>query len=244
MWGELASVAAAACWATASLIYRRLSSTYGALSVNLAKGLLVLPMLMLTALLWEGRLWPDVGQWELTMLALSGIAGLAVGDSLYFGALVRIGPARTLLIWSLAPAFTAVIAWPALGEPITPVMLAGMVLTLGGIAVVVWEGGWRGIPWVGALLALGAAICQALGNVMTKLGGLELSGLDVSIVRVAFAVPCMVIVAGATRSLPGTAGCFRSFQPMSRLAIACFIGTYLGIWLSRHYPNRVKIFHA
>lgn len=232
MWGELASVGAAACWAAASLIYRRLSGTYGALAVNLAKGLLVLPMLMGTAWLLSGRPVVNLAPSQAGWLAMSGIAGLAIGDSVYFAALVRIGPSRTLLIWSLAPAITAVLAWPVLGEPITGFMLAGMTLTLLGIGIVVWQGGWRGLPWEGVLLASGAAACQAFGNITTKLGGAELSGLDVSVARVAFSVPLMLLVAALTGSLKGTREVMGTAKPLSRLAIACFIGTFLGIWLS------------
>lgn len=232
MWGELASVGAAACWATASLFYSRLSATFGSLSVNLAKAILVLPMLALTALVLDGRIWPEVQGQDLGLLGLSGLAGLAIGDSVYFGALVRIGPSRTLLIWSLAPALTAALAWPLLGEPVTGLMLAGMTLTLGGIAVVVWQGDWRQLPWQGVLLALGAAVGQAVGNVLTKLGGADVSGLEVSVVRVAFALPAMFVVAALTGSLSGTRRCMSQPEPLSRLAIACFIGTYLGIWLS------------
>ena len=232
MWGEAASVAAAACWAASSLIYRRLSATHGALSVNLAKGLLVLPMLMLTAWLLSGRPVLNLAPSQAGWLALSGIAGLAIGDSVYFGALVRIGPSRTLLIWSLAPAITAVVAWPVLGEPITLTMLVGMTLTLVGIGVVIWQGGWRGLPRVGLLLALLAAACPAFGNIGTKLGGEGLSGLDVSVVRVAFSIPLMLVVAGLTGSMKGTREVMGTAKPFSRLAIACFIGTFLGIWLA------------
>lgn len=232
MWGELASVSAAACWAAASLIYRRLSATYGSLAMNFAKCLLVLPMLWLTSVALTGRPLPSVEPSQAGWLAVSGIAGLAIGDSVYFGALVRIGPSRTLLIWSLAPALTALLAWPILGEAITPMMLGGMALTLGGIGVVVWEGDWRGLPWGGVLLALGAALCQAVGNVTTKLGGADLTGLDVSLLRVAFSLPLLALVAGLTGSLPGVKGVFSAAKPFSHLAIACFIGTFLGIWLS------------
>ncbi len=239
MWGELACLASAACWASASLIYRRLGKETRPMALNLLKSGLATLLLAGTLLAVEG--WRPPGWEQLGWLALSGLVGLTIGDSLYFGALTTLGPRKTLLIWSLAPALTAALAWPVLGEPVTAGMLGGMALTLGGIALVITdrEGAGVGVTTKkGVLLALGATACQAVGCVLTKLGDDGVSSLAISTIRLGAAVPVLlvlVLLAGqgsdlAKGSRPGYAG---------KLVAGCLVGTYAGLWLSMYGLTRI-----
>ena len=238
MLGELACLASAACWASASLIFRRLGREARPMALNLLKSGLAAVLLAGTLLAIEG--WRPPGWEQLGWLAISGVVGLTIGDSFYFGALTTLGPRKTLLVWSLAPALTAVLAWPVLGEPITVGMLAGMALTLGGIALVVTdrEGGGNPTTALGLLLALGATACQAVGSVLTKLGDEGISSLAVSTIRLGAAVPLLlllVLLFGQGRDLAvGTQPRFAG-----KLAAGCLIGTYTGLWLSMYGLTRI-----
>lgn len=53
---------------------------------------------------------------HLAVLAVSGVIGIAIGDSAYFAALKRIGPNKTLLLESLAPPLSGVLALVFLGS--------------------------------------------------------------------------------------------------------------------------------
>ena len=55
---------------------------------------------------------------SLTALALSGLVGICFGDTLYFLALVRLGARKTLLLGSLIPVATAIIAVTFLNEKV------------------------------------------------------------------------------------------------------------------------------
>jgi len=65
------------------------------------------------------------------MLSLSGIVGLFMGDLLLFQSFVWMGPRLTMLVYTVSPALTAVLAWFFLGE------------TIGGWA---WWGWWSRWP--------------------------------------------------------------------------------------------------
>ena len=58
----------------------------------------------------------DADQHTWLYLGLSGFFGFFVSDLLMFRALVLIGPRMALLVQSLGPPITAVIAWFALGD--------------------------------------------------------------------------------------------------------------------------------
>ena len=81
--GEIASLAAAACWAVGLTLFRRDVRAIGARQVNFFKGL-VGTTIMLLALAFTG--FGEIGAYEQWMLILSGFVGLALGDSLLFTA--------------------------------------------------------------------------------------------------------------------------------------------------------------
>ena len=138
--GELASLSASGVWATASLIFSRLGKTISALALNWLKCVIALVLMVISLLILEGTVWPaSLGLWETTILAISGVVGLTLGDTAFFHALNRIGPRRTLLLGAMSPPMTAILAVPVLGEPLDAAMIVGMSLTMGGVVWVILE---------------------------------------------------------------------------------------------------------
>jgi drug/metabolite transporter (DMT)-like permease len=76
-----------------------------------------------------------------------------------------------------------------------------------------------------------AAVCQAAGNVLTKLGAADASALAVSVVRLTaggLGLGVQLAVAGRLLEAVRPLG-DRVLAP--RLIVGTFLGTYLGIWL-------------
>jgi len=126
-----------------------------------------------------------------------------------------------------------------------------------GIGLVVVErepGGTDGSNEVGRavrfgyVFALGASICQALGNVATKLGG-EHDALSMAIFRASVGSVTLLIYIGFRYGLgsafaplkremnspPGAANAhpwpWNRYPLIATLIVATVLGTYLGIWL-------------
>ncbi len=244
--GETAALVAAACWATASVLWARLGAAYDVVALNLLKCLLAAVGLALTLLILEGTAWPTgLSATDLGWLALSGVAGLTIGDSAYFGALTRIGARRTLLIWALAPGLSAAMAWPMLDEPIDGPMLLGMTVTTAGVVWVMNERvrtrddealaqpGSRRF-WVGLALAAGSLLCQASSNVFQKVGGLETDALSVSVVRLSVGAAGLGLWMGGAGALAKAVAPLKDARTTATIVFATAIGTYLGIWLSAY----------
>lgn len=237
--GELAALSAAAVWAIASTIFTRVGKQdVSPLALNVIKCVLALAMMMLTLAALGHSPWPSTGAATLTALGISGVIGLSIGDTAFFGALTRLGARRALLINTLSPPTTALLAWPILDEPLEPSMVAGMALTMGGVAWVIREraatpDGEAEDPRalrVGLALGLLAMLCQSVGNVLSKLGG-DLDPLEMGIVRLAFGVAglaLVVLAAGRARDLLAP---LRAPRQLAWIALATTLGTYLGIWL-------------
>jgi drug/metabolite transporter (DMT)-like permease len=226
----------------ASLIFSRLGSQLGSTLLNFFKCALALIALMFTRHWLEGQGWPvALDGAALGWLALSGVIGLTLGDTVFFGGLQLLGARRTLLIGALAPPITALLAWPILGEAITARMLLGMALTMGGVAWVILErttetsdaqaAASHGQVRLGMGLAALSALCQALGNVLTKFGGGAASGLSISIVRLAAGVLGLLVLLAWQRRLRSVLEPLKKPRLMGLVSLATLLGTYLGLWL-------------
>lgn len=138
--GEFAALTSSIVWACASLLYMRLGARFSPKALNFLKSAMALVLLLLTFVIVEGRLWPTELSWTgFLWLAGSGIIGFTLGDTAFFYGLSRLGPRIALLLTTLTPPITGVLAFIFLKEPLTNVFLIGMVLTMTGIGVVIWE---------------------------------------------------------------------------------------------------------
>lgn len=237
--GEIASLGAAFVWACASLLFASLGrQRTSPLTMNLLKCTLALGLMALTLWATTGRGWPvSLSGASLAALGVSALLGIALGDTAYFHALTRLGPRRTLTFSTLGPALTALIAWPVLGERWTWAMAAGMVLTLMGVSTVSRERAAgatseQGLDWVGIGWAVLGVACQAVGTVLTKLGGQELLPLEISVVRLSVGVCALAFYVTATGKLSAAAAPLKQPALLKTLIAGTFLGTYLGIWLS------------
>ena len=243
--GEIAALSAAAVWAMASIIFSRVGKTVSALALNWLKCAIALGLMFTVLFVLDGRLWPQsLSGEETALLAASGLVGLAVGDTAFFGALNRVGARRTLLLAALSPPMTALMAVPVLGEPLGASLVVGMALTMGGIIWVISErhsdgnlslhdeqGEMTPSMKAGIAFAITAAFCQAVGNILTKLGGAQISALEVSIVRLAFGVLGLTLFLSVAGRMMGTWTAMKNPRRAFLIVSATFLGTFLGVWL-------------
>lgn len=172
--GVVAALAAALCWALSSSLWRRLPTSLSAAQLNLVKNLLAVA-LQLPVLLLGGWL---VSPLTLMLLLASGVVGIALGDSLYFAALRRLGTRRTLTLEAGGPALSLLggalflAEWPrwpqGLGVALiclSAALVARQPSPAGGAAVVPLPlGGQR----LGLLLALAALVCGSAGALLSR----------------------------------------------------------------------------
>ncbi|QCH15908.1 EamA family transporter [Synechococcus sp. CB0101] len=168
LFGALAALAAALCWTLASGLWRRLSTSLSGAELNLLKNWLALVMLLPLVL---GRPWP-AAPGALVLLALSGVLGIALGDSLYFAALRRLGTRRTLTIDAGGPAVAALGGLVWLAEVPAPLQWIGLgLITLALLLVAVQRptsAAEGRLQLQGVALAVGALLCGSGGALMSR----------------------------------------------------------------------------
>ncbi|HRJ79320.1 MAG TPA: DMT family transporter, partial [Planctomycetota bacterium] len=126
--GALAATATAFCWAVGALFFTSASRRIGQFKVNQIR--LVMAIVLLVAACAFTGAFGALPLGQAALLALSGFAGLTLGDAAYFFALQTIGPRRGALVLSLHPIFAAWLGFWLLGEAMTWVGVCGMALTL------------------------------------------------------------------------------------------------------------------
>jgi len=230
--GEVASLAAAGCWAIGLTLFRRSVTEVGARAVNLFKG--IFGTILFLALVLVFGFTPGSGQAQLAIL-LSGVVGIALGDTLLFLALGELGAHRAALFGCLGPVLTALGGWWLLGERLAPGQIGGVGLASAGVWMVVYDrrrdGADAPATVRGITCGVLSAACQAGGVLLAKRAMEETDFVSAVTVRLGAATLVLALVAGFRHELGATLR--RLAQPgmLRRLAPAAFFGTFAGLLL-------------
>ncbi len=132
--GEAAILGCVASWAAYSLIGRTVLASLSPLATvfysSLAGTLLLFPFAWKNGSI-SSVLSYSAGDW--LCLAFLGLFGTAVGFSLYYRAIRKIGAPRSSVFINLVPFFSILLSWLILGESIKSSVLTGGLLLLAGV---------------------------------------------------------------------------------------------------------------
>lgn len=240
--GEIAALSTSLAWSLTSTFFTLASRRVGSVITNRMR--LLLAVLFLTATHWlllaepfPTQVEPERWFW----LSISGVVGLLLGDAFLFQAFVWIGPRLSMLMMSLAPVIAGIFSWIFLAEVLSALQVLGVVLTVSGVAWVVWQGDGRRDGTSkdkqylrGILFGFGAAAGQALGLITSKLGlGGDFPALSGTLMRMLAAAGIMWLVTILRGKAPGTFSVLRRDRPARwQLIAGSIVGPFLGVWLS------------
>lgn len=174
--GELIAIGVAFSWTATALLSEYGSKRMGNLVLNVLRMALALLLGMILFWVVTGSPLPLNGSMEAYgWMLLSGVIGYVIGDYCLFQCYIIIGSRFGQLFMTLAPLAAAFMAWMSLGEQMSPMSILAMLVTLTGIAISVLGRDEKHhvslkLPLNGVLFAVGAAICQGVGLVLSKIG--------------------------------------------------------------------------
>jgi drug/metabolite transporter (DMT)-like permease len=171
-------------------------------------------------------------------LSLSGFVGFVFGDLFLFKAFTVIGSRFSMLIMTLVPPITALFGWIILGEHLTLVNYFGMALTFTGIALAIFNRNGAGeklslkLAPSGILYALGGAVGQALGLILSKLGVKDYDPFSATQIRVIAGLAGFSVLITLMRRWKNVGKAITDRKSMKALTLGAFFGPFLGVSFS------------
>ena len=174
--GEYISIGVAISWTATALLSEFGSKRLGNLTLNVLRMALALLFSLVLFVVVTGTPLPAGASAEAVgWMLLSGLVGYVIGDFCLFQCYIIIGSRYGQLFMTLAPLSAALMAWATLGQQLSLISVAAMLVTLLGIGISVLGRGAHHrvslkLPLSGVLFAVGAAMCQGVGLVLSKIG--------------------------------------------------------------------------
>jgi len=241
--GEIAALLTAACWTVTAMAFESAGKRVGALSLNLIRLVIGLIFLAFYNAIFNDGFLPKATEYQWFWLALSGVVGFVLGDLFLFRAFILIGARISMLIMALVPPIAALIGWITLGEVLSGMEFLGMGITILGIVLVLstkldFKKGSLGKtlkagPLVlGSLLALGGAVGQAAGLVLSKKGMQDMNAFEATQIRIMAGVVGFTLVITLFKRWGHLLGALKDLKAMKFMTLGSFTGPFLGVSFS------------
>lgn len=242
-YGEIAALLTAVCWAFNSVVFTRAGKRVGAVTVNYMRLWIAVPALLLIHWLLFATPFPfAIEPSRFLYLAISGLIGFVIGDTMLFESFLLIGPRLAMLLSLLVPVFSAILAWVLLGENLLVLEIVSILVTIGGIAWVVAE---KKAPVdafasreprkyrLGILLAVGGAVGQAVGLLFSKLGLVGgYSAISATLVRVSVSALALAVLSLFQGKIHAHLAKMKDKKALLEITAGSLTGPVLGVILS------------
>lgn len=232
--GEIASLLTAVCWTLSAIYFERAGRRVGSLSVNIIRIFLGVVFLGLTTLITRGMFFPlDASAYNWLWLGISGIVGFFLGDLFLFKSYTIIGSRTSQLVMSLAPMITAVIGWFFLQEILSIKSILGIVVSVSGIMIAVaGKKPKLNVPLRGFLYALGGAIGQAVGLILSKKGMGDYDAVAATQIRAIFGFAAFAILVTFMRRWRRVFVVSADLTSMKSITVGTIFGPFIGVSIS------------
>lgn len=232
--GEIASLLTAVCWTLSAIYFERAGRRVGSLSVNIIRIFLGVVFLGLTTLITRGMFFPlDASAYNWLWLGISGIVGFFLGDLFLFKSYTIIGSRTSQLVMSLAPMITAVIGWFFLQEILSIKSILGIVVSVSGIMIAVAGKKLKlNVPLRGFLYALGGAIGQAVGLILSKKGMGDYDAVAATQIRAIFGFAAFAILVTFMRRWRRVFVVSADLTSMKSITVGTIFGPFIGVSIS------------
>jgi drug/metabolite transporter (DMT)-like permease len=143
-----------------------------------------------------------------------------------------------MLIMTLVPPVTTFFSWIILGEKLKLLHFAGMSLTFSGIAIAIFNRKAKGeklslkLAPAGIFFALGGAIGQALGLVLSKIGLRDYDPFAATQIRIIAGIGGFSILVTVLSRWDSVFKSFKNRPAIKATSLGAFFGPFLGVSFS------------
>lgn len=232
--GEIASLLTAICWTLSAIYFEKAGRRIGSLSVNIIRIFLGVIFLGITTYFTRGMFFPmDATAYNWFWLGISGIVGFFLGDLFLFKSYTIIGSRTSQLVMSLAPMITAIIGWFFLQEILSFQSILGIVVSITGIMIAVAGKKLKlNVPLQGFLYALGGAMGQAVGLILSKKGMGDYDAVAATQIRAIVGFAAFAILVTIMKRWKRVLFTIKDKKGMKATTIGAIFGPFIGVTLS------------
>lgn len=236
--GELSALLTALFWSGSSIVFAAAINRVGSVQVNVTRLIFGALFLLAVILLFGFEIHLSSSQY--VNLAISGFLGLVFGDTFLFQSYVYNGARLSMLIMSVAPAISSLLAYFFIQEVLSFWGILGIFITMAGIAIVVTERKEDGstvhkITTAGIVYGVLGAFGQGAGLVVARLAFDEapINGIVATFVRIVPSLAILVPLGWLSKRFVNPFRVFNEDRRALRLTIAgAILGPCLGITFS------------
>lgn len=231
--GEISALVTGLFWSFSAVGFTKAGRHYSSNIVNRIRITIAFVALLAINTLSLGEALPfsaEPTRWGYFLL--SGVLGYAIGDFFLFSAYQMVGPRIGLLLLSMYPVISSIIAW-FMGEKLSAMQIVGILITLLGIGwVVILKSGSQSeheefrITNKGVFYGIMAAVGQSTGLIFSKLGLVnEFPAIAGNVIRMLAAFIFLWVAAGFQKEIGLT---LRSVTAKPRSFYWVFFGALMG----------------
>ena len=218
-------------WAYASILFKGLSGKVSPISINLGKGIIAFIFLWVAVILNGTGV---VTGHTFLFLGLSGLLGITLGDTFYFMALMRLGPRLVLILSTLIPVVAVLGSILVFHEEMSLIRWMGVILTLAGVAWVLWletPAGKHLESWrAGIKYGILSVACCSSAIIFSKIAVETTSALTATFIRQGWALAGLFLLGTIGFRLKSWLSPLVKVSNLKKLLFASFIGAFLGTW--------------
>ena len=222
------------CWTLSALFFEKAGNRIGSLPVNFIRLLLAVLFLGIVTLFTKGIFFPsDATCYQWFWLGLSGFIGFYLGDLLLFKSYMIIGSRTAALIMSFSPMLTAIIGWFFLKEKHNALEITAILVSVAGIVIAISNRKMKlNIPLKGLLLALGGALGQSGGIILSKKGIGDYDALAATQIRALFGLVSFVVMITMLKRWPHVVMALKNKAGMQAVTVGSVFGPFIGVALA------------
>jgi drug/metabolite transporter (DMT)-like permease len=230
--GAVAALGSAASWAVGAFLFKSLGEKLSPLAMTLAKGACSVALLGIAVLLIGPA---PIDTQSLVYLVVSGVVGIALGDTFFFRALQGLTPQALLVLMVLGQVMTIVLAVVFLEEKVPLIAVVGIPAVLLGVVMVLRatatdEGGKTRVD--GLVFGILAVACTAVSIVILKKGlGEQSHTVQATFVRMVSGTVGIFAYGMLTRQIAGWMSPLADRKLASRFVLAVGVVAFGGFWL-------------
>jgi len=233
--GEIMAMINAITWAFVVILFKLSGAKVSPTSLNLFKISIGWVVMMFTLLVMGLPIFPKLDFNIYLVMAISGILGIGISDTLFFKSLNLLGASRAAIVECLYSPFIILFSYLFLGEYLTWVDAIGASLVISSLLLISGEKRTDPLPkknLINGVIAGALSMCiMAFGIVLIKPMLTDLSVVWVSMIRMLFGVSALALFSLVQKDRKKTWDIFRP-QPIWKVAFpACFLGSYVTMLL-------------